>query len=105
MLEAVADYASISLVNARLFKALEARAKRLESVLQETKAQQGSATILTQLKKGLKRLLAQIDALRESTDPMELKSGLDLLMSMAESLLEETEGQRVEKQADPGGSA
>lgn len=34
MLEAVADYASISLVNARLFQALESRARRLEQQIQ-----------------------------------------------------------------------
>lgn len=36
MLEAVADYASISLVNARLFQALESRAKRLERKVELT---------------------------------------------------------------------
>jgi two-component system NtrC family sensor kinase len=35
MLAAIADYISISLVNARLFQALAARAQRLESVLEE----------------------------------------------------------------------
>jgi two-component system NtrC family sensor kinase len=35
MLEAVADYASISLVNARLFQALEVRAQRLKEVIDE----------------------------------------------------------------------
>lgn len=35
MLEAVADYASISLVNARLFQALEARARHLQRVLDQ----------------------------------------------------------------------
>lgn len=39
MLEAVADYASISLVNARLFQALEARAARLARKVEETKQQ------------------------------------------------------------------
>lgn len=36
MLEAVADYASISIVNARLFKALEERAEKLEEKVAET---------------------------------------------------------------------
>ena len=36
MLEAVADYASISLVNARLFQALESRARRLEQQIERT---------------------------------------------------------------------
>jgi len=38
MLEAVADYASISLVNARLFGALEDRARRLQKAIEETQA-------------------------------------------------------------------
>jgi len=38
MLEAVADYASISLVNARLFQALESRARRLQEVVDEAHA-------------------------------------------------------------------
>ncbi len=37
LLEAVADYASISLVNARLFQALEARARRLQQALEEAR--------------------------------------------------------------------
>jgi GAF domain-containing protein len=36
MLEAVADYASISLVNARLFQALEERARRLHKAIEDT---------------------------------------------------------------------
>ncbi len=36
MLEAVADYASISLVNARLFQALESRARRLEQQIEHS---------------------------------------------------------------------
>jgi len=35
MLEAVADYASISLVNARLFMALETRAQRLQRMVEQ----------------------------------------------------------------------
>ncbi len=38
MLEAVADYASISLVNARLFQALEERARRLQKAIEDTQA-------------------------------------------------------------------
>src|SRR3970040_2921205 len=38
MLEAVADYASISLVNARLFQALTGRAKQLEAVVTPTRS-------------------------------------------------------------------
>lgn len=39
MLEAVADYASISLVNARLFQALEDRAQRLESQIRSSRGE------------------------------------------------------------------
>jgi two-component system NtrC family sensor kinase len=39
MLEAVADYASISLVNARLFQALEDRAQRLESQIRGSRGE------------------------------------------------------------------
>ncbi len=42
MLEAVADYASISLVNARLFQAVEARARSLQAAVE--KAQQSEQT-------------------------------------------------------------
>jgi two-component system NtrC family sensor kinase len=38
LLEAVADYASISLVNARLFQALEDRARRLQQALEDARA-------------------------------------------------------------------
>ncbi len=38
MLEAVADYASISLVNANLFQALEARAQRLQRMIEESQS-------------------------------------------------------------------
>ena len=38
MLEAVADYASISLVNARLFQALEDRARRLQKAVEDSQA-------------------------------------------------------------------
>jgi len=38
MLEAVADYASISLVNARLFQALEERARRLQKAIEDAQA-------------------------------------------------------------------
>jgi two-component system NtrC family sensor kinase len=42
LLEAVADYASISMVNSRLFQALEARAQSLEQALDQAKQQSPS---------------------------------------------------------------
>jgi GAF domain-containing protein len=45
LLSAVTDYASISIVNARLFQALEARARRLQQVAEAAQAvKQGNAT-------------------------------------------------------------
>ena len=44
MLEAVADYASISLVNARLFQALETRAQRLQQAVEKSRGRLEPAT-------------------------------------------------------------
>jgi two-component system NtrC family sensor kinase len=45
MLEAVADYASISLVNARLFQVLEARASHLQQALEQAGGGAGAAQV------------------------------------------------------------
>lgn len=60
LLNAVTDYASISIVNARLFKALEERARRLQQVVEA--AQAGEHTKderLDQMRDDLKTLLAE----------------------------------------------
>jgi len=55
MLEAVADYASISLVNARLFQALETRAARLEREMRASQAA-GNPTVAERLAQAQERL-------------------------------------------------
>jgi two-component system NtrC family sensor kinase len=77
MLEAVADYASISLVNARLFQALEIRAQRYQQMVDEdmTEAQM-EAEWLADLKRGLRAALAEVNQLAEQTRDRALQSGL-----------------------------
>ena len=66
MLEAVADYASISLVNARLFQALEARANHLQRVMGEANMDaQARAEWRAGLERGLRAARAQINAILE----------------------------------------
>lgn len=61
MLEAVADYASISLVNARLFQALEERAKRLESEIRKSAAGvKSEQNWLSTIHRSLRAALAEI---------------------------------------------
>jgi len=94
MLEAVADYASISLVNARLFRALEARAQRLQQVIDES--QQGvrvKRTWLTDLNRGLRAALGQIRELEEhepasgtSPEIVTVKSDLEALLQQVTAL-------------------
>lgn len=58
MLEAVADYASISLVNARLFQALETRAKRLEREMEQSQSDQvGDPDLVLRLRDFQDRLM------------------------------------------------
>jgi two-component system NtrC family sensor kinase len=61
MLEAVADYASISLVNARLFQVLEARASELQQALEQAGGAEGAiaAAELRQALVGLDDVLAR----------------------------------------------
>jgi GAF domain-containing protein len=77
MLEAVADYASISLVNARLFQALEARARRLQEVIDDAQAgiqnrMQGLAGATPQLQ----NLQEEIGRLMETHPGSSLQDGL-----------------------------
>lgn len=56
LLEAVADYASISLVNARLFRALEERARSLQQAVVEAQAsERKKAELVDSLQQGLVR--------------------------------------------------
>lgn len=66
MLEAVADYASISLVNARLFQALESRARRLEQQIQHSiGGVQVDADWLEDIHRNLRAARGEIQLLRD----------------------------------------
>jgi two-component system NtrC family sensor kinase len=90
MLEAVADYASISLVNARLFQALEIRAKRLEMQVEHARrgpVLEGEAyQQLTELQRQLAGLLGRLDNSEASGNLAALS---DQLGRILESGLEE----------------
>jgi two-component system NtrC family sensor kinase len=90
MLEAVADYASISLVNARLFLALEARAKRLQQVVDQSQASgQIDPQKWASAKQVAKALRMQISNLLERVEDPELFSGLEEISTRMETLIEQ----------------
>jgi two-component system NtrC family sensor kinase len=78
MLEAVADYASISLVNARLFQVLESRARRLEKIVQSSKTgptlNRGQAMALSER---IRRALDELGRLSQQGGPDTLRRGIE----------------------------
>lgn len=63
LLEAVADYASISLVNARLFRVLEERARSLQQAAEAAQAsERKKAELIANLQKQLVKPLAEVTA-------------------------------------------
>jgi two-component system NtrC family sensor kinase len=84
MLEAVADYASISLVNARLFQALEARASRLQKMVE--RGAQAEPTDEDELRQSAAALRSGLERLAESTVEPGLQAQIEALRSVAESL-------------------
>jgi signal transduction histidine kinase/DNA-binding response OmpR family regulator len=75
MLEAIADYASISLMNAQLFDALEKRARSLQKAVENTKESEGvKAGILKNVAQELQTPLTgmehQVELLTENMDEM-----------------------------------
>jgi two-component system NtrC family sensor kinase len=90
MLEAVADYASISLVNTRLFQALEARAKRLQQVVDQSQAaSQINPQKWAHSQQITKSLRMQISDLMEKTNDPEIYSGLEDVFAKLEALIEQ----------------
>jgi two-component system NtrC family sensor kinase len=90
MLEAVADYASISLVNARLFQALEARAHRLQQMIDEARKEaKVRADWRAGLSRGLRAGQAQIARLLEEVEDTPLRTGLKTVNDDLEALLKE----------------
>jgi two-component system NtrC family sensor kinase len=100
MLEAVADYASISLVNARLFQALEIRAQRYQQMVdQDISEAELEAHWLADLKRGLRAALAEVNQLHEKTKDKSVKSGLSTINDDMLALL-----QRVTEREQAGPS-
>jgi len=89
MLEAVADYASISLVNARLFQALEERAKRLEREIRKSATEvQNDQIWLGDVHRSLRAALAEISELAEGNKGDESTQQLSTVRRDIESVLE-----------------
>lgn len=89
MLEAVADYASISLVNARLFEALEDRAQRLEREIQRsTQRDQVDAKWLRDIHRSLRAAQAEIASLMDKRQAARLSKELSTVMHDIESVLD-----------------
>jgi GAF domain-containing protein len=91
LLNAVTDYASISIVNARLFKALEERARRLQQAADAAQAGAHSKDErFNQMREEIRALLAEATQATDSllsgerSSPAEAQNGL--LRSVQESL-------------------
>jgi two-component system NtrC family sensor kinase len=96
MLEAVADYASISLVNARLFEALEARAKRLQAAVSETHLEEAvDPIVLTGLKESLDSINLELSRLIDVVYDPEVYAGLEGISSKVGDLIEQIGSSRV----------
>lgn len=103
MLEAVADYASISLVNARLFQALEARAKRLQQAVSETQSEEEvDPIILTGMKESLRAINLELSRLIDAVYDPEVYAGLEKVSSQVKALIEQI-GSRRASQPRPAG--
>jgi two-component system NtrC family sensor kinase len=88
MLEAVADYASISLVNARLFKALEARAKHLEEVVSQSHREEEMGwDQIDVLENGLRSVRSQAYRFLGEIKNEKARSRLDHLIADIDKLL------------------
>ncbi len=89
MLEAVADYASISLVNARLFQALEARAKRLQQVVTQTHSEEElDPVVLTEMKDPLDSIDLELTQLIDDVYDPEVYARLEKISSQVRDLIE-----------------
>ena len=90
MLEAVADYASISLVNSRLFQALSGRADQLQEVVDETRTgMQDQVAWVDRVRKELESLQKQIPSLLESSENPSQRKRLQVLSGDLATMLRE----------------
>jgi len=88
MLEAVADYASISLVNARLFQALEERARRLQKAIEDAQAgTPASSEMLALLDRRLRHVQSEVAHLLSVAQEPGLRAALEAIGHDLESAL------------------
>ncbi len=93
MLEAVADYASISLVNARLFQALAGRAKQLQETVEETRTgMEDQLAWIEKVRKGLQGLRGQTPRLIDKAEDPSQRKALQVLSGDLDVMLEEIQG-------------
>lgn len=100
MLNAVADYASISLVNARLFQALEARASRLQQVIGDAEGDQASTQWRADMERGLHTARAQVASLLDQGEDDSLIDELRTLDRELEALIEQVSLKRQTAQKE-----
>jgi GAF domain-containing protein len=94
MLEAVSDYASISLVNARLFQALETRAQRLQQLVDEVDSRihvkpewlDGMKKALRSARGELADLMADTSELKSATAIRAVREELEVVLKQLADL-------------------
>jgi two-component system NtrC family sensor kinase len=102
MLEAVADYASISLVNARLFQALEARATRLQQAVSETNSEEDvDPIVLTGLWESLESIKQKLSKLIDEVYDPEVYAGLESISSQVDDLVDQIKSSRIPEVKSP----
>lgn len=101
MLEAVADYASISLVNARLFQALEARARHLQRVLDQAGGV-SSLEAAADLRRNLTDLDHRLEQAISSGNPVEMRTAAEASRLKVEELLTRLATAAGGERASPG---
>jgi two-component system NtrC family sensor kinase len=90
MLEAVADYASISLVNVRLFQALEARAHRLQQVVDQVNAGHlVDEDWLARMKRSLRAARGEIARLSQASGEPATPDALQVVHADLEALIQQ----------------
>jgi two-component system NtrC family sensor kinase len=90
MLEAVADYASISLVNSKLFQAIEVRAQRLQQMIDEANMDaRRREKWRAGLDRGLRAAQSQVERLLKKVKEPKLLKGLETVNRDIVALLQE----------------
>jgi two-component system NtrC family sensor kinase len=97
MLEAVADYASISLVNARLFQALEGRARHLQQLIDQIQS--------GEVRQGLRALLAQVETALGEKDGAGWGRALESVGRGLDALLQAADNAAAEPRSEPEAAA